>query len=281
METNLWKDQLTMDHNYAGSNAERSRFEQEDRHHAPQTHISIWTSTGSFAVRDAIPSDVDAYVRYWHYSGERIKDLLGIDRQKLGTPDDSRKRFEQMIRVPGTEQASVIFTMTVDEKVVGYTNINRYGPEDSYPHLHTYHFALRSLLSARAYKSARNGVGIASVAIGPILAMYFRLFPVDRLVLQTRAQNWHINRALDLYMPIAETRYIANAAGLAGPGEQCLRFVRREDIPWLLSRSDFLNRLDQRECKKLCNRPSYPVQRLPSAGASSAGLEGIISAGLR
>ena len=55
-------------------------------------HTSVQMRAGLLTFRDAMPSDVKAYVDYWHYSGEKIKELLGIDRDKLGGADDSRAR---------------------------------------------------------------------------------------------------------------------------------------------------------------------------------------------
>ena len=40
-----------------------------------------------------------------------------------------------------------------------------------------------------------------------------------------------MNRMLDKYVPIAETRYIEHPDGVALPGEFHLRYVFREDVP--------------------------------------------------
>lgn len=204
-------------------------------------HARIHARAGRVALRDAMPADVTAYVHYWHYSGEKVKDLLAIDRKKLGTPEDSRKRFFDMIRIPGADQPNVLFTITLNDEVIGYTNINRYGPEDNYVHLHTYCAGVRSALRARGSRAApRTGGGLAAVMIGPILAMHLNLLPVRRLILQTRTVNHWINRALDLYLPPAETRFIVNPPGLAAPSECHIRYVRHEDLPWMLRRAEFL-----------------------------------------
>lgn len=204
-------------------------------------HTSLQARAGRLTLRDAMLSDVRAYVHYWHYSGEKTKDLLAIDRKKLGTPEDSRRRFFDMIRIPGANQPNVIFTITLNDEVIGYTNINRYGPEDNYVHLHTYCFAVRSALRARKTRTtSRTGAGLAAVMIGPIIAMHLNLLPVRRLILQTRTTNHWINRALDLYLPPAETKFIANPPGLAAPSECHIRYVRHEDIPWMLRRAEFL-----------------------------------------
>jgi hypothetical protein len=39
-----------------------------------------------------------------------------------------------------------------------------------------------------------------------------------------------VNRMLDKYVPVAETRYVENPDGVAGPGEFHIRYVSREDL---------------------------------------------------
>lgn len=252
-------------------------------------HTSIQMHAGFLAVRDAISSDADAYVNYWHYSGEEIKNLLGIDRERLGTPQDSRKRFSQMIRVPGVYQPNVIFTITLNGQVVGYTNINRHGVDDYYVHLHTYRSCLRAALgTGRSGNRGGAGGGLAAVLIGRIIGMCFDLFPARRLILQTRPENRWINRALDLYMPLAETKYVENPAGLAAPGIQQLRYVDREDALWIVARAEVLRELkhdtrnpavasigpvfEKRQALQVLkneniNAPSAPARQLPGWAA--------------
>jgi RimJ/RimL family protein N-acetyltransferase len=208
-------------------------------------HSSLQMRAGRLAVRDAIPEDGDAYVKYWHESGDRIIKFLRIDRARLGSPADSRERFLRMIRVPGAEQKSVIFTMTLNEEAIGYTNLNRHSLDDNYPHFHTYlHTHRPSVRSAlrSAEQSSRRGAGVAAVLVGPIMRMCFDLYPLRRIVLQTRPTSVGINRALDFYMPPAVTEYIEKADGLAGPGEFHMRYVYREDAGWMFERAQALAR---------------------------------------
>ena len=224
--------------------------------------VSIQTRLGQLSIRDAEPSEADAYVHYWHCGGEELKNLLGIDTKKLGTIEDSRKRFLKMIRIPGVEQADVIFTVALNDEMIGYTNINRQGPEDNYVHLHTYRGPLRSAIrTGKSSSGAKTGASLASVLIGPGMYMYFNLFPIRRLALPTRPQNRWINSALDLYMRPAETRYVDTPIGLAVPGELHLRYVRREDVPWMLRRADLLT------TGKGLRTAIHESRRLPEQGA--------------
>jgi hypothetical protein len=229
-------------------------------------------------------ADADAYVNYWHHSGEKIKTLLGIDKTKLGTPEDSRERFLAMIRAPDAAQASVVFTITLNDLVIGYTNLNCYGPSSNYVHLHTYYSSMRAAVRTRGttpIDSGSGGCGVATVLIGRIIAMCFSLFTLQRLILQTRPINYPINRALDLYMPVDETRYVENPAGLAAAGELHLRYVYPSDVLWLLDRAAFLtSSLARTETKFQGARENRVTQRSDRSnlvqsllGATAAGSE--------
>jgi hypothetical protein len=60
---------------------------------------------------------------------------------------------------------------------------------------------------------------------------------MERLTHQTRTRNIAVNRMLDKWVRIAETRYIEDPDGVALPGEFHLRYVRREDVPALLEKA--------------------------------------------
>jgi RimJ/RimL family protein N-acetyltransferase len=206
-------------------------------------HASMAMRVGQLTLRDARPPEADAFATYWHDSGDQHLAFLGIDRAKLGSREETRARFLRMIRTPATEQASVVFTITLNDEVIGYTNLNRYGPDDNYPHLHTYRSSVRAARQAAGGdEPGRAGAGLARVLVGPILGMFFDLFPIRRLVLQTRTRNVGINRALDAYLPAAETRHFDDPDGVAGPGEFHMRYVYRDDVPWMLERSQALAR---------------------------------------
>ena len=55
--------------------------------------VTLPTRAGELSIRDAIAEDVDAFVSYWHESGDAHLQFLGIDRAKLGTVEDTRMRF--------------------------------------------------------------------------------------------------------------------------------------------------------------------------------------------
>jgi RimJ/RimL family protein N-acetyltransferase len=178
-------------------------------------HVSVATSLGTASVRDVEPVHVDTFVRYWHFSGYEHLDYMGIDRQRLGTPEETRARFLRAIRNGTPEQAHVAFSITLDGRLVGYSNLNRHAPDENYPHLH--------LVDASA-----RAAGVASVVVPHMLKLYVDLYPIRRLVIQTRTSNTAINRVLDKVLPVAETRHLDTPDGLAAPGEFHVRYLTRE-----------------------------------------------------
>jgi hypothetical protein len=180
-------------------------------------HEQVGTRAGLAALRDLGPDDVDAIVHYWHRTGDEHLDFLGIDRARLGSEENTRGRFLRAIRTGDPLQTAMAFAITVDEELAGYTLLNRYAPETNYSHWHITRPHLRS-------------AGLSTALYPYRLKMYFDLAPIARLIHQTRTRNVGVNRMLDKYVPVAETRHVETPDGVAGPGEFHMRYVRREDI---------------------------------------------------
>jgi hypothetical protein len=181
-------------------------------------HAAVNTRAGIALLRDLDSGDIGAIVQFWYESGDEFLKLLGVDRSRLGTPQNTEKRFLAAIPTGDPEQQSFAFAITVNDRFCGYTLLNRYAPHINYSHWHITDPSLR-----------QSGL---STAIYPHrIKTYFDLVPMDRLIHQTRTSNIGVNRMLDRYVPIAETRYIEHPDGVALPGEFHLRYVFRKDIP--------------------------------------------------
>ncbi|HBZ72791.1 MAG TPA: hypothetical protein DEP35_24900 [Deltaproteobacteria bacterium] len=181
-------------------------------------HGSAKTRVGVAALRDLGPEDVEDIVAYWYTSGDQHLDSLGIDRTRLGTPEDTRQRILRGVRTGAPDQQSLALAITVDGAFAGYTLLNRYTLEINYSHWHITDPRLRAS-------------GLSTALYPHRIKAYFDLTPMERLIHQTRTRNIGVNRMLDRYVPVAETRYIEDPDGVALPGEFHLRYVLRRDIP--------------------------------------------------
>jgi hypothetical protein len=181
-------------------------------------HARTKTSLGLAALRDLTQGDIDHVVAYWYESGDQHLDYLGIDRKLLGTEEDTRRRMVRGIRTGDPTQQNLAFAITVDGAFAGYTLLNRYTPDLNYSHWHITDSRLR-------------GSGVSTALYPHRIKLYFDLSPLQRLIHQTRTRNVGVNRMLDRYVPVAETRYIEHPDGVALPGEFHLRYVFREDVP--------------------------------------------------
>ena len=101
---------------------------------------------------------------------------------------------------------------------VGYTLLNRHTPEVNYSHWHIVDPGMRA-------------AGLSTALYPHRIKLYFDMAPMTRLIHQTRVTNVGVNRMLDRYVPVAETRFIEKPDGVAAPGEFHLRYVVRADIP--------------------------------------------------
>ena len=191
---------------------------------ADLVHRSVRTAVGVAALRDLRVDDIEHVVAYWHRNGEEHLDALGIDRALLGGEEDTRQRYLKALRTGHPDQRNLAFAITVDGAFAGYTLLNRYAPEVNYSH---WHITERSLRAA----------GLSSALYPYRVKMYFDLTPMARLIHQTRTRNVGVNRMLDKWVPVAETRYIEHPDGVAAPGEFHLRYVHRQDVPSFFERA--------------------------------------------
>lgn len=180
-------------------------------------HARVTTSLGLARLRDLEESDIARIVRYWYESGDAHLDFLGIDRNLLGTREDTRQRFCRALAFGDVDQANTAFAIVLDGEFIGYTLLNRYSAEINYSHWHI-------------TDSSRRAAGLSSALYPYRIRMYFEVAPIARLIHQTRTRNLAVNRMLDKYLPVAQTKWIEQPDGVALPGEFHLRYVHRADI---------------------------------------------------
>jgi hypothetical protein len=185
---------------------------------------SVKTASGEAGLGDLAPADLPAIIDYWLLSPDEHLASMGVDRQRLGSEEDIRRRFLNAIRTGDPSQSTISLGITLDERLVGYTLLNRYSEEVNYSHWHI----IVSNLRAKGLSTALYPYRIKA---------YFDLAPISQLIHQTRTRNVGINRMLDKFIPVSETKYIDKPDGVAEPGEFHLRFVRREDIPKIFARA--------------------------------------------
>jgi hypothetical protein len=184
-------------------------------------HARVQTPSGIAGIRDLQESDIQNVVTYWHGSSAEHLDYLGIDRQLLGSPENTYARFHGALRSGDPDQSHIAFAVTLDGEFVGYTLLNRYGPLVNYSHWH--------ITDARC-----RAAGLSTALYAHRIRTYFDTTPIARLIHQTRTRNIGVNRMLDRYVPVAETAFVEHPDGVAKPGEFHLRYVFRADVPRLL-----------------------------------------------
>jgi len=149
---------------------------------------------------------------------------MGVDRQLLGSEADIHRRFVNAIRTGNPSQSTISLGITLEDRLVGYTLLNRYSEDVNYSHWHIIAPNLRAK-------------GLSTALYPYRIKAYFDLAPISQLIHQTRTRNVGVNRMLDKFIPITETKCIDKPDGVAAPGEFHLRFVRREDIPAIFARA--------------------------------------------
>jgi hypothetical protein len=185
---------------------------------------SVKTASGLAGLRDLTSSDLPAIADYWLLSPDEYLVAMGVDRHRLGSAEDVHKRFFNAIRTGEAVQPSIALAITLDEGLVGYTLLNRYSAEVNYSHWHIIVPNLRAK-------------GLSTALYPHRLKAYFDLTPISQLIHQTRTSNMGVNRMLDKFIAVSETKFIDKPDGVAKPGEFHLRYVRRENLPRILARA--------------------------------------------
>jgi hypothetical protein len=185
---------------------------------------SVKTAQGTAGLRDLTQGDIPAIVDYWLFSPGEFLDFMGVDRERLGSGGEIRARFEKAIRTSAQDQSTIAFAITLDDRLVGYTLLRRYSVDVNYSHWHIIVPTLRAQ-------------GLSTALYPHRIKAYFDVAPISQLTHQTRTRNLGVNRMLDKFVPVSETKFIDRPDGVASPGEFHLRFVKREDIPRIFARA--------------------------------------------
>jgi hypothetical protein len=188
---------------------------------------SVKAAGGLLELRDLSVEDVPAIVDYWLLSPAELLDAMGVDRVRLGSPEQIQERFATAIRTGDRGQSRIALGISLDEKFVGYSLLNRYSEEVNYSHWHITDANLRAK-------------GISSALYPWRIRTYFDVAPISRLIHQTRTSNLGVNRMLDKFVPVSESTYLEKPDGVGNPGDFNLRYVRREHVPRIFERAGHL-----------------------------------------
>lgn len=185
---------------------------------------SVKTDHGIAGLRDLTSADLPPIIDYWLLSPVEYLDFMGINCQLLGSREDIQRRFTCAKRTGDPSQSTIALAITLDEQFVGYTLLNRYSEDVNYSHWHIIVPKLR-------------GHGLSTALYPHRIEAYFDMAPITRLIHQTRTRNLGVNRMLDKFIAVSETKFIDKPDGVAGPGEFHIRFVGRDDIPRFFARA--------------------------------------------
>jgi hypothetical protein len=180
----------------------------------------VATRAGDVWFDDVTDADLDTIVDYFSRPDTHLDALL--DRAKMPDRAGLRARYASWKRTGDPGQMSSVFALRLADgagsRLAGFTNLLRKTDADNYSHWHILDPAVRA-------------GGISSAVYPTRLDLYFGLFPIERLIHQTRISNTGVNRMLDKFVPVAKTEFVEKPDGLAKPGEFHIRYVTRADLP--------------------------------------------------
>jgi RimJ/RimL family protein N-acetyltransferase len=194
-------------------------------------YAHIVASIGEVSLEDIEESDAEAIAAYFHRPDTHLDTL--VDRGKLRSPEETRRAFAAMARTGDKEQPRTAFAIRLDGRLIGHTTLIRHTPQVNYSHWHIHDPSLR-------------GSGVSTALYPHRIKMYFDLYPIERLIHQTKPGNVGVNRMLDRFVPIASTDWLEKPDGFAKPGLHHHRYVHREDIARFFEIAERLTKMDRR-----------------------------------
>lgn len=176
----------------------------------------VGTRAGEAWFDDATDDDIDAIADYFTRPDVHLDTLL--DRARMPDRSGLRARYAAWKRTGDPGQMQSVFALRLEGRLIGFTNLLRQTETVNYSHWHILDPDVRA-------------AGISSAVYPTRLDLYFGLFPIERLIHQTRISNTGVNRMLDKFAPVAKTEFVGRPDGLAKPGEFHIRYITRADLP--------------------------------------------------
>lgn len=183
---------------------------------SPLAHATVATARGEASLTDIGDGDA-AQIAAYFYSDDPHLDML-LDRSSLPPIEKAAARFEMMRRSGDPAQRYTAFAIRLNGRLVGCSTLTCSAPDTNFSHWH--------IIDPKLRKS-----GLSSLLYPHRMKMYFDLFPIERMIHQTKPDNIGVNRMLDKFVPIAETRHEDRPDGGARPGLFNIRYVLRDDLP--------------------------------------------------
>ena len=84
-------------------------------------HAEQKTAEGIATLCDAEEADIAPIIDYWYSSTEDYLADMGVDRARLGTPEQARLRYRRALRNGDPAQSSILFAIKMDGKFAGFT----------------------------------------------------------------------------------------------------------------------------------------------------------------
>jgi RimJ/RimL family protein N-acetyltransferase len=153
------------------------------------------------AVREMQLAEVDLRINYFHESSDEHLRTLGVDRDKLPTPEAWRSAYEQDYARPIPDRESYSVVWELDGRAVGFSSADHivFGKE-AFMHLHI-------------LEPSRRQKGLGAEFVRMSADTYFGVLELQRLYCEPNAFNTAPNRALQR----AGFRYLFTHEAEPGP----------------------------------------------------------------
>jgi RimJ/RimL family protein N-acetyltransferase len=176
----------------------------------------------TIVIRDLMEKDIETLVRYWHDSDPGFLYSLGVDLANLRSRSETCERLLASL----TQRSSrAYFVMDIGEELVAYANLNFRSATEACAHFHV-------------LKRTSRVKGMVYLLLPDIIRIFFSVFPLEKVEMQTLPENHGIDRLLQRFGLKAQRKFLDQPDGFARPGDLNVWKITGADIIRLLTDAD-------------------------------------------
>jgi RimJ/RimL family protein N-acetyltransferase len=172
--------------------------------------------TFNVVVRDIEFRDINPITDYWHESDSGYLQSIGVDINKIVSREVTAAAFQAALPHARGQRDRIVLIFEVDNKLIGYTNVNFNQSGSPFGHVHIIDVSYRNK-------------GIIPLIFFKVITIFYNHFHIENLYLQTNVNNKRINNLLfKRNISHIKTEYISKPDGMGAVGTYNLFSCSRE-----------------------------------------------------
>jgi len=137
------------------------------------------------AVRELQTSDISHIVAYWTTAEKRFLEGMGVDPDKLPSPDDFVQMLQAQLTTPLEHKNAWCIIWEVDGQAVGHCNTN------------PIEFGCQATMHLHMWKPTTRRKGLGTALVSKTIPLFFEHLQLQKLICEPYALNIAPNKTLE------------------------------------------------------------------------------------